>query len=217
MKYNAVIFDLDGTLLDTTQGVVESAIYVAKTLGLVELPYETMLSFVGPPIQNSFKKHYCFDDVLAQKAGEIFRDYYKETALIKAVPYDGIFELCENLRKEGLKLAVATYKREDYAITLLNHFGFDRYCVSMHGADNNNVLKKSDIVNMCMTEIGGTPETSVLIGDTVHDALGAQNVGIDFIAVTYGFGFRKTDVVPYPCIGIANKPQEILNILSLQS
>lgn len=209
MKYNTVIFDLDGTLLDTTQGVLESAVYAAKSLEFDELPYETMLKFVGPPIQNSFKEYYGCDGAQAQKAADIFRSYYKEKALLKAVPYDGIYELCEKLRAMGLKLAVATYKREDYAITLLNHFGFDRYCVCMHGADNNNVLKKSDIVNLCVSETDSTPETSVLVGDTLHDALGAKQAGIDFIAVTYGFGFRKNDTIPYPCVGVADKPVEI--------
>ena len=209
MKYSTIIFDLDGTLLDTTQGVLESAVYAAKSLGFDELPHETMLKFVGPPIQNSFKEHYGCNDAQAQKAADIFRSYYKEKALLKAVPYDGIFELCQKLKRKGLKLAVATYKREDYAITLLKHFGFDRFCVSMHGADNNNVLKKSDIVNLCVAETGGTPKTSVLVGDTVHDALGAQQSGIDFIAVTYGFGFRKNEEIPYSCVGIADQPLDI--------
>ena len=79
----------------------------------------------------------------------------------------------------------------------------------MHGADNNNVLKKSDIVNLCVSETDSTPETSVLVGDTLHDALGAKQAGIDFIAVTYGFGFRKNDTIPYPCVGVADKPVEI--------
>ena len=213
MKYNTVIFDLDGTLLDTTQGVLESAVYAAKSLGFDELPHETMLKFVGPPIQNSFKEYYGCDGAQAQKAADIFRSYYKEKALLKAVPYDGIYELCEKLRAMGLKLAVATYKREDYAITLLNHFGFDRYCVCMHGADNNNVLKKSDIVNLCVSETDSTPETSVLVGDTLHDALGAKQAGIDFIAVTYGFGFKKNGEIPYPCVGVADNPLQIYKFI----
>jgi len=137
-----VIFDLDGTLLDTQEGIIESAKYAAKQMGFEALPYETMLSFVGPPIQNSFMAHYGCSQETAQKAADIFRKYYKSTALLLAKPYEGIYDLCNTLQKHGVKMSVATYKREDYALILLRHFGFDKYCNPMHGADNNNVLKK---------------------------------------------------------------------------
>ena len=209
-----VIFDLDGTLLDTREGVIESAKYAAKEMGYKELPYETMLTFVGPPIQNSFIKHYGCDEETAQKAANIFRNYYKTTALLLAEPYEGIYDLCKVLKENGVKMSVATYKREDYALTLLRHFGFDKYCNPMHGADNNNVLKKEDIVRMCQEEMGATGDNSVLIGDTDNDAKGAIKAGSKFIAVTYGFGFKKeADVAAYPYIGIANTPMEIKDII----
>ena len=209
-----VIFDLDGTLLDTREGVIESAIYAARQLGYDELPYETMLSFVGPPIQNSFMKHYGCDQETAQRAANIFRDYYKSTALLLAEPYEGIYDLCRVLKEHGMKMSVATYKREDYALTLLRHFDFHRYCDPMHGADNNNVLKKEDIVRMCQEEMGATKEDSVLIGDTDNDAKGAVKANTPFIAVTYGFGFRtEEDVAVYPHIGVASTPMEVAEII----
>lgn len=209
-----VIFDLDGTLLDTREGVIESAKYAAKEMGYKELPYETMLTFVGPPIQNSFMKHYGCDKETAQKAANIFRNYYKSSALLLAEPYEGIYDLCKALKDNGVKMSVATYKRKDYALTLLRHFGFDKYCCPMHGADNNNVLKKEDIVRMCQEEMGATVDNSVLVGDTDNDAKGAIKAGSKFIAVTYGFGFKnEADVAAYPYIGIANTPIEIKDII----
>lgn len=209
-----VIFDLDGTLLDTGEGIMESAAYAASQLGYPKLPFEELLDFVGPPVQQSFMKHYGCDREKAQKAADIFRDYYKSTALLKAKPYDGIYELCGILREKGLKMAVATYKREDYALTLLNHYHFGEYCDPMHGADNFNVLKKEDIVRMCIEEMGGTRENSVLVGDTLHDARGAMEAGTPFIGVAYGFGFTtEEDVAPYPCLGLARTPTEIADII----
>lgn len=206
-----VIFDLDGTLLDTSEGVIESAKYAAKQMGYNELDYQTMLTFVGPPIQNSFKKHYGCTEEEAQRAANIFRDYYKNEALLLAKPYDGIYDLCELLKSKGITMAVATYKREDYALTLLKHFGFDKYCNPMHGADNNNLLKKEDIVRMCQREMGASNEDCVLIGDTDNDAKGAANANIQFIAVTYGFGFKtENDLKDYPYIGIADNPVDVL-------
>ena len=209
-----VIFDLDGTLLDTREGVIESAKYAARQMGYDELPYETMLSFVGPPIQNSFMKHYGCDQELAQKAANIFREYYKNTALLLAEPYEGIYDLCRVLKEHGVKMSVATYKREDYALSLLRHFDFHKYCDPMHGADNNHVLKKEDIVRMCQEEMGASKEDSVLIGDTDNDAKGAVKANTPFIAVTYGFGFRnEDDVAEYPHIGVASTPMEVAEII----
>lgn len=209
-----VIFDLDGTLLDTREGILESVKYAAKVLGYEELPHETLLKFVGPPIQQSLMTFYGCDKETAQKGADIFRDYYKTEALLKAEPYDGIYELCEKLKSNGIKMSVATYKREDYALTLLRHFDFHKYCDPMHGADNNNVLKKEDIVRMCQEEMGANKNECVLIGDTNHDARGAEQAETPFIAVTYGFGYKSAeDVKGYPCIGVANTPLEIAELL----
>ena len=214
MNVHTVIFDLDGTLLDTTEGVVESARFAIKAMGFNEPTYDTLLKFVGPPIQNSFMNHFGCDENTAQKAANIFRDYYKNEALLRAVPYDGIFKLCDELKTRGKKLAVATYKREDYALSLLHHFGFEDFCDSMHGADNENVLKKSDIVSMCMRETGSKHSNTVLVGDTIHDALGAERAGIFFIGVTYGFGFsRAEDLCGYSNSMAANNPHDILQVI----
>ncbi len=209
-----VIFDLDGTLLDTREGILESVKYAAKELGYKELSHEELLEFVGPPIQMSFMNHYGCDEKTAQKAANIFRDYYKNKALLKATPYNGIYELCQRLKDNDIKMAVATYKREDYALRLLEHFDFHKYCDPMHGADNNNKLKKKDIVQLCLDEMGASKEAAVLVGDTDHDANGALEAGIPFIGVTYGFGFKAaSDLNGFSYYGVASEPLEIAGIL----
>lgn len=209
-----VLFDLDGTLLDTTEGVLESAIYAAKKIGYKELAYEQMLSFVGPPIQNSFMKHYGCSVEIAQEAANLFRSYYKENALFKAKLYPGMIEVLKKMKGQGVKMGVATYKREDYAISILEHFGIAPFCLSMHGADNYNKLTKADIVNLCINEMTSHREDVILVGDTEHDALGAKNAGVDFLGVTYGFGFKsEADVNDYPNIGVAENTYDILKYL----
>ena len=209
-----VIFDLDGTLLDTSKGILDSVRYTIAALNYSELSYEELLTFVGPPIQLSFMRHFGCDAETAQRATDIFRNYYKNFALLRAIPYEGIYDLCYELKNRGMKLAVATYKREDYALTLLQHFKFDKYCNPMYGADGNNQLKKKDIVRMCMLEMGATPDNTVLVGDTEHDALGAIEAGVAFLAVTYGFGFRGgADLNGYNYIGVADQPKEVADIL----
>ncbi|MCR5420638.1 MAG: HAD hydrolase-like protein [Lachnospiraceae bacterium] len=210
-----VIFDLDGTLLDTKEGILESVEYSIKKLGYTVLSYEDMLSFVGPPVQTSFIKHFGCSKEEAQRAAGVFRDYYKEKALLKAEPYGGIYGLCEKCLDNGIKMAVATYKREDYALKLLKHFGFDKYCNPMHGADNNNILKKEDIILMCVDEMGAKKDECVLVGDTDNDAKGAKTADIPFIAVTYGFGFKtEKDIISFPYIGCAHTPREIFDCIN---
>ena len=209
-----IVFDLDGTLLDTSKGIIESVKYTAKTLGYPILSNDFFQCFIGPPIQASFMRYYHCNEEEAQMAANIFRDYYRNSALLKATAYEGIYELCESLRHFGMGMAVATYKREDYALSLLRNFHFDRFFSSMHGADNNNVMKKKDIIDLCLQDLHADTHNTVLVGDTENDAKGAFDAGISFIAVTYGFGFKsKKDVDKYNYIGIANKPFDILNYI----
>lgn len=209
-----VLFDLDGTLLDTTEGVLESAVYAARELGYETLPHEQMLSFVGPPIQNSFMKHYGCSVEIAQEAANLFRSYYKEKALYKAKLYPGMIEVLEKIKEKGVKIGVATYKREDYAISILEHFGIAPFCYSMHGADNFNKLSKADIVNLCINEMTSCRKDVIFVGDTEYDALGAKNAEVDFLGVTYGFGFKSdADVNEYPNIGSADNTYEILKFI----
>lgn len=210
--FKNVLFDLDGTLLDTTEGILISIKYTIDKLGLKKLDEETIRTFIGPPVQNSFMDKCGTNEEETLEATRVFRDHYSNETLFMAKPYEGIYELCEKLKERGTRMAVATYKREDYALKLLKHFDFHRYCDPMHGADANNILRKDDIVRMCMEEMGAKKEDTVLIGDTVHDALGAERAGVGFIAVAYGFGFKnEEDVKDYRNAGVAQKALDILN------
>ena len=123
-------------------------------------------------------------------------------------------ELLINLKKNGIKIGVATYKREDYAIDILKYFGIAEYCNVIHGADNDNKLTKADIVEMCINEMNEEKMGVLLIGDTEHDAKGAQNSGIGFIGVTWGFGYKSlSHKIGFPCISIVENAEEILRYL----
>lgn len=208
----AAIFDVDGTLLDTTEGVLSSVRYTIAKSGLPELSDELLKNFIGPPIQNSFKKYYSVNDQKAQELAEIFREQYKNVDLLKAVPYPGIYKVFEDLKKAGIKLAVATYKRQDYAIKLLQHFEFDKYTNILYGADPYNKLKKNDIIEKCMVDLEISDYTqAVMIGDSDNDAVGAQKLHMNFLGVTYGFGFKTPeDINAYPSIGYAQQPLDII-------
>lgn len=209
-----VSFDLDGTLLDTSEGIIQSVKYTVREMGL-ELPQDTNMDFfIGPPIQMSLQKFFNLDADTAQEGANIFRAYYKTEALYMAKPYKGIFNVLEELRNEGMKVGVATYKREDYALDILRHFRIADYCDVMCGADNDNVLTKADIICNSFTAIGVQPEETIYVGDTEHDAKGAYEAGVPFVAVTWGFGFKNSsDCVSYPVKCYLDQPQDILRYI----
>lgn len=191
MSYKYVIFDLDGTLLDTSVGIFKSIDYTIHELELSILPQNIKESFIGPPIYDSFRKYYKMDSDSCRRATEIFREVYKEKFLLEAVPYKGIFDLLTNLKQQHFKMAVATNKRHDYAMKLLNFFDFDKYFEFMIGSDMENQLKKSDIICKCLNKFKVYElNEAVMVGDTLHDYYGACKAGVDFIGVKYGFGFK---------------------------
>lgn len=214
-KYDLVIFDVDGTMLDTTEGVISSVKYTIDKFGLDKLSEEKLSAFIGPPIQDSFALNYGLDGEILQELATVFRDRYKDFDLLKAKPYDKIYDVFNELKRNGIKTAVATYKREDYALTLLKHFGFDQYTKVMHGGDHYNKLKKCDIIEKCITESGIKDRNGILmVGDTPNDAIGAEKIGIDFIAVTFGFGFKtEAELNGVKKIGAVGTPIDLLEFI----
>lgn len=213
-KYQLIIFDVDGTLLDTTEGIAQAIQYTILQKGLPMIDHNKILEFIGPPIQNSFHKFYGLEGNELQETADIFRKYYKEQSLLLAKPYEGIFPLLDALKRSNKVIAVATYKREDYARKLLKYFGFHRYSSLLYGADNENKLNKADIIHKCMENSSVHTRDSVLmIGDSEHDAFGAKGIGIDFLGVTYGFGYKnKQDVLKSGyAIGACETAIEILD------
>ena len=211
-NYEIAIFDVDGTLLNTTEGIVASAKYTIDKMGFKPLDDEQLLAFIGPPIQDSFAGAYHLEGEILQKIATCFRDHYKDHELFKAMPYDGIYDLLDELSGRGVKLAVATYKRQDCVETLLRHFGFDKYTSIICGADHENKLKKVDIIRQCMDALGEHDYSkAVMIGDSSNDAVGACKTGMDFIGVTYGFGFKSLpEVFELRAVGASDSPQGIL-------
>lgn len=214
-KYDIVIFDVDGTLLDTTEGVLAAVKHTLNKCGLEEPDEAVYRTFIGPPIKESFLKTYDIDNETAIKMTKIFRDRYKDVELLKAEPYDGIIDVFESIKVLGMKSAVATYKRQDYAESIVRHFGFGKYTDIIFGADNDNKMKKKDIIEKCIAVAGINDYKRVLmIGDSDNDAIGANEIGIDFLGVTYGFGFRtKEEIYAHGAVFAADNAYEIKNFI----
>lgn len=214
MQYKLVIFDLDGTLMDTQEGVLSAVDYAVAKMGLDRLSSPYREHFVGPPIEDSFMKSYSLSEFELHKVIEIYRKRYNDYDLLKALPYAGIYDLLKLLKKYNLKIAIATYKKHLNAIPLLDHFKFNDYYDVAYGADPDNKLKKSDLIKKCIEDLKVSPDEAVMIGDTKLDAIGSEQIGCDFIGVTYGFGFKsKDDVKEYKNIGAADTIEELGELL----
>lgn len=128
--------------------------------------------------------------------------------------YDGIEELCRRLCEQGIRIGVATNKPQRFAVPLIQKFGLDKYTDPVCGADEEGKHGKADLIRQCISNMGGTVSETVLVGDTENDANGAQEAGVEFIAVTYGFGFKKGEkIVNSHFIGSVDDPIEIFDML----
>lgn len=205
--YKYALFDLDGTLMDTSKGIVAAIAYTMKKYGKNVPDESELITLIGPPMQKSFQKLYGLSDEKAMEMANVFRDVYKtDEFLFQSVVYDGIFDLFDSLKKNGIKTGIATYKREDYAKHLLIEKGFDKYTPWMYGSDFEGKLTKADIIRNCLKDMGCDDHSeAVYIGDGDNDGKNANEVGMDFIAVTYGFGFKsKDDAVQYNPVAIVD-------------
>ena len=191
-KYRFILFDLDGTLLDTSKGVISAVKKTIKALNLKALDDETLKCFVGPVMQESFIKHYGMDKNEALKSANLFREIYTKS-LFDAQLYDGILELLKDLKAQNVKLAVATNKSHDNAMKILAKFEILSLCDFAMGSDLDGKLTKIDIVNECLKNLNATKIESCLIGDSEVDLKGALENDIDFLAVLWGFGFNGKD------------------------
>lgn len=194
LDYELFIFDVDGTLFDTSEGLINSTIFTIKSLGLKMPDAQTLRSFVGPRIQDSMSSVFGLQGEELKNACDVFRNHYKQGDVLLAKPYSGVFELLDMLSKNKKKLAVATNKRQDFVDALMLKYGFSKYFTVVHGTDFGGKLKKSDLIHKCLNDFAvKNPRDAVMIGDSEYDYSAAKECDVDFIGVTYGFGYKETD------------------------
>ncbi len=210
----AVIFDLDGTLLDTSEGIIRSVKTMIRKMGYDPLPEDMYRTFIGPPIHHRMKEVYGIGEDEAKVAMHAFRNHYLEHDIFFASHYDGMEELLQRLGSEGYLLGVCTYKREDQAKLLLTEKGLADYFDVIHGQDPDGLMSKAEVLQLTIRELGVEAEEAVMVGDAYTDAEGARGAGVPFLGVTYGFGFlTDRDVEAFPNIGVAHTPGEIAEVL----
>ncbi|WP_346855555.1 HAD hydrolase-like protein [uncultured Draconibacterium sp.] len=189
-QFSHILFDLDGTLTDNTQGIKNSLKYALNKMHVDGYSEAIMDQFIGPPLQWGFSNLFGLNERNTKLAVEYFREYYGENGWHQNEPYDGIFEMLAELDAQGKKMYIATSKLEKYALQIMKHFEMDKYIIRLKGADyGGKKATKSQIITDLLEMQQLTPsEQIVMIGDTVFDIQGGKENGLSTVAVNYGFG-----------------------------
>ncbi len=213
--YNTILFDLDGTLTDPGIGITNSVAYALKKWNITVSDRSELYKFIGPPLMDSFEKYYGFSQEQCRAALGFYREYFAEKGIFENKVYDGIPQLLSAIKKQGKKVVLATSKPDEFAVTILKHFGLFGYFDFIAGASMDETRnKKSDVIAYALEALGLEDTKELLmVGDRDCDVLGAARFGIDSLGVTYGYGSPyelKTAGATY----IVDKVSDILSYIS---
>lgn len=215
--HSIILFDLDGTLLNTSPGIFSTANYTMRTLGFKEQSEAQLRKFVGPPLAACFRVACGLEEKIIPEACAIYRaEYTRSGAMFHASIYDGIPELLKSLHEQGFTLGVATLKFEELAKTILEHFGLSLWFTVISGADHLGSLTKADIIDSALDRLEKVDRSQVvMVGDTPHDMDGAIATNVNFVGVDWGFGFSRGHQIEANerVLGMIDEPSSLMDYL----
>lgn len=192
LKYQSVLLDLDGTLVDSAPGIVSTIAFTLETLGRPVPPMKELLRWVGPPLPQSFEVRGEMSPEEARDAVAIYRARYLDVGVYDAKLFDGVADLLLGLEEAGAHLAIATSKPTTPATIMLEHFTLsDHFEVISCAADDESRGTKAEVVEDALTGLrdkGLPTENTIMVGDRIHDVEGAAHHGLDTIMVRWGYG-----------------------------
>lgn len=191
--YTTFLFDLDGTLTDPKDGIINSVLYALRKMEIDEPNQEELESFIGPPIQHSFADRYKMNEKQVEQAVAYFREYLKQSGLLENRVYEGIPYILQELKDKEKRLFVATSKPTIFAKQVLEHFNLSHFFEEIVGSNLDGTrIKKDEIIEYILhTNSELQREEVVMIGDRKHDMIGANCNGVDSIGVLYGYGSEE--------------------------
>ena len=190
--FDTLLFDLDGTLTDSFEGITASALYALERCGIHEENRNRLAAFIGPPLLDSFSRFYKMDEAQARRAVAFYREYYAEKGIFACAPYPGIAGALAALKRRGKRLFVATSKPEDFAVRILQHFALAPLFEGVTGATMDETrTKKADVIAYALARFSLSKKGALMSGNRSHDILGAKANGIASLGVLYGYGSRE--------------------------
>ncbi|GCF95894.1 5'-nucleotidase [Enterococcus florum] len=185
-----VLFDLDGTLTDSSEGILASIRYMMEKLELVIPDDRVLKSFIGPPLTASLSELYGMAAEEAERAIEVYREYYAEKGIQQLHVYPEIPELLQQLSHSCI-VGLATSKPQKFAEQIMEITGLSPFFTGFFGADMRGRDSKSDVIRRAIKQLATENSEVFMVGDRKYDILGAKNNGISSIGVLYGFGDRS--------------------------
>ena len=188
-----ILFDLDGTITDPAEGITNSVAYALNKYGITVSDKSKLNSFIGPPLAESFMKYYGFSDDESKKAVNVYREYFSDKGIFENKMYDGIIEMLEALSQSGKNIILATSKPEVFAEKILEHFEIRKYFSFISGSllDGTRVDKHEVIEHALLSSNITDRSTCVMVGDRMHDIVGAKKSSLISIGVEYGYGSKE--------------------------
>lgn len=214
MKYDAVVFDLDGTLTDTLEDLKNSVNYAMREFGFPERTLEEVRAFVGNGVKRlvDLSVPENTPEEISAECLSVFKSHYKENSLVATKPYDGIVSMLEKLKKQGIKIAVVTNKMHEAAEDIVRIFFADLIDITLGQIDGMAQKPQPDGINFVLEKLGVSKEKAVYVGDSEVDCFTARNAEISCVGVSWGF--RDENVLRESGADyIINKPQEIFDII----
>jgi phosphoglycolate phosphatase len=216
--YTAVLFDLDGTIVDSAPGITAT---LAATFEQMSLPVPgpaELLAYVGPPILDSFRDLAGFDEETSEHALSIYRVLYLESGVFDATVYPGVEGVLRAIHEAPLPMSLATSKPEKPATLVLEHYDLVKYFDELTGASADETRsKKADVIAEALRRLradGADLSKTIMIGDRIHDIEGAAANGIPTIFVTWGYGAPAEAA---GSIALAHDAAQLLDLLGLDA
>ncbi|MCI9617339.1 MAG: HAD-IA family hydrolase [Eubacterium sp.] len=213
-KYDVIIFDLDGTLSDSGEGITKSVQYALEKLNILEDDLDNLKHFVGPPLKAEFMKSYYLTEEQGTDAVRFYRERYIPTGIYETSLYEGVRELLDRLKADEKIIAMATSKPQPLAEEVLKFLEIENYFDFVMGADMIGGKQSKEDVLSALLEVLPIKDKSqmIMVGDTNFDVLGAEAVGISCIGVAYGYGDKK-EMSECGAVAVVNTALELLNYI----
>lgn len=214
MKYETILFDLDGTLTDSGEGITNSVAYALDSFGFKYESLKQLECFIGPPLKEQFMKFCAVDEKVGEKLVEKYREYYGEKGIYQNKLYKGADEMLKKLKKNGKKIILTTSKPEKYALIILKYFKiYDLFDFCAGALMTNSRTEKSAVIEYALGNIGHIDKSkTVMVGDRMHDIIGAREHGIDTVGVLYGYGTKK-ELCEHGAVEVCESVKELCNLL----
>ena len=189
-KYHNIIFDLDGTLINSGPGIIHAVQYALKKYGINETDMTVLKSFVGPPLNQQFINCYNFSHEQSLEAVKYFREYYTDKGILENEVYEQIPELLKILAENGLKLLIASSKPEKFVKNILSQHDLLKYFAFAGGSLlDGSRINKDDVLAYVLKQMQITNlNDCIMVGDRKYDVIGAKKFNLKCVGVTYGYG-----------------------------